>query len=96
LPVAEASFWVVQAVKSFCHFVGLACEGFEDELMALFIAIEASRDQYGLASPSSSLSKFTNRRQHELKRLACSVNYDLKGGQSSGGTVGVQHARYEV
>jgi hypothetical protein len=29
-------------VKSFCHIVGLSCEGFEDELVALFIAIEAS------------------------------------------------------
>jgi hypothetical protein len=40
---ASDSFdWVVQKVKSFRHFVGLSCEGFEDELMALSTTIEAS------------------------------------------------------
>jgi hypothetical protein len=35
-----SSDWVVQKVKSFCHVVGLFCEGFEDELMALFIPLK--------------------------------------------------------
>lgn len=34
--------WVVQKVTSFYHIVGLSCGGFEDELVALFTAIEAS------------------------------------------------------
>jgi len=34
---------------------------------------------------SSSFSKLENKRFRELKRLACFINYDLKGGQSSRG-----------
>lgn len=37
-----SSDWVVQKVKSFYHIVGLSCEGFEDELTALFTAIDPS------------------------------------------------------
>ena len=36
------SAWVVQIVKEICHFVGLSCEGFEEELLPLFAVIEAS------------------------------------------------------
>jgi hypothetical protein len=60
-------------VKSLRHILGLSCEGFEDELMALFTAIEASRHQNDPASSPSSLSKLVNRGHHELKRLACSI-----------------------
>jgi hypothetical protein len=52
--------------------------------MALFSATEASRDQKGLASPSF-IAKLVNRRHRKLRRLVCSVNYDLKGGQSTRG-----------
>jgi hypothetical protein len=44
LPNWEALDWAVWKVKRFHHFVGLSYEGFEDEVMALFSAIEASRD----------------------------------------------------
>lgn len=37
--------WVLQKVMGFFHHVGLSCEGFEEEIMALFTAIEASRYQ---------------------------------------------------
>jgi len=37
------------------------------------------------ASPSGPLSKSANRGQRELKRFACSINYDLKGFHSSRG-----------
>jgi hypothetical protein len=55
LPVVEAFDWVVHKTKSFRHIVGLPCEEFEEELFALLIVIEASRTQYGPASPSSPL-----------------------------------------
>jgi hypothetical protein len=73
------SSWVLQKVKDICHFVGLSCEEFEGELMALVTTIEASHNQEGWASNSKSaiISK------RELKRLSCSINYDSTGGSSS-------------
>jgi hypothetical protein len=85
MPVAKASDWVVQKAKSFCHIVGLSCEGFEGELLALLTAIEVSRTQNGTTSPFSPLTKSRNRRHRELTRLACTVNYDGKGDQSNRG-----------
>lgn len=54
-------------------------------MLNLFTAIEASRKQNGSASSSSLFSKSVNRGNCELKRLACSISYDVKGGNSSGG-----------
>jgi hypothetical protein len=71
-------------VKNFYHVVGMSFEEFEDELMALFISIEASRHQT-VRLILLTISKSTNRGHHELKRLARSINYDLKGGHSSRG-----------
>jgi len=74
--------WVVVRVIFFCHVVGLSCEGFENQLMALFAAIEASRPQSDVGSLPDLSGKSGNRGNRELKRLVCSVNYDGKGGQS--------------
>lgn len=70
---------MVQKTKSFRHIKGLSCESSEEVLSALLTATEASRTQNGPASPSNPLTKSRNRRHHELKRFACSVNYDSKG-----------------
>lgn len=70
-------------MKNLCHIVGLFSEGFEDKIMTLFIAIEGSRHQNGLASAPNLCSKSSNRGNRELKRLVCSINYDLKGGHSN-------------
>jgi hypothetical protein len=59
--------------------VRLSCEGFDDDLMVLLTAIRVSRDQNRLTR-SNSPPKLANRRHCELKRLACYVNYDPKGG----------------
>jgi len=77
-----SSNWVVDRVNFSRHVVGLSCEGFEDQLMALFTTIEASRPQSGVGSVTDLSGKFGNRGNHELKRLVCSVNYDVKGGKS--------------
>lgn len=45
IPESFSSDCVVHKVKSFCHVVRLSFEGFEDELMALFTAIEARHHQ---------------------------------------------------
>jgi hypothetical protein len=50
LPESISSDWVVQRVKKFYHVVGLSCEGFDEQVMAMFSAIEASRNQDGLVS----------------------------------------------
>jgi hypothetical protein len=50
--------------------------------MALCTAIEASRHQNGVGSVLDFSGKTCNRGNHELKRLTCSVNYDVKGGHS--------------
>jgi hypothetical protein len=45
LECLEASSWVLQKVKEICHYVGLSCEGFEGELMALLTTIEVSQSR---------------------------------------------------
>lgn len=43
MPSSVSSDWVFESVKNFCHVVGLSCEGFKDQILSLFSAIEASR-----------------------------------------------------
>jgi hypothetical protein len=43
-PGPTTSCWVLQKVKDICHYVGLSCERFEGELVALFTAIEVSNN----------------------------------------------------
>lgn len=73
--------WVVERVKDFCRVVGLTCDGFEDKLMELVIAIDAKRNGVGKASEMK--AKTEKRSYRGLKRLACLVNYEAKEGQSS-------------
>lgn len=79
LPLA----WVLQTLKEICHVMGISCEGFEEELLALFAAIEASNSKQASAS-CSSLGK---RGSRELKSLVCSINYDANSGSASCGRV---------
>jgi hypothetical protein len=69
-------------VKNLCHVVSLSYEGYEEQMWALFIAIEANRDRGVLASTSNFSVKQENIRKRELKCYTCSINYDAKGGQS--------------
>lgn len=85
VPQSVPSDWVFERVKSFCHAVGLSCEGFKDQMLALFSAIEASRHQNRLVSVPDVCFRTTNKGNQELKRLVCSVNYDINGGQSNKG-----------
>jgi len=79
----EHSNWVLQRAKEIHHVLGISCEGYEEQFMAILTAIEASRSQKG----STSNSKLLDRGTRELKRLACSINYDSKGGSSGCGRV---------
>lgn len=76
---------MVQQAKRFYKLVGLSCDEYEEDLMVLLSAIESGQFHGNRASPSSSFSKSANRGQQELKRLACSINSDLKGCHSSRG-----------
>lgn len=80
---SSASSWVLQKVEDVYHCVGLSCDGFEGDLIALLTAIEASHNRGEWVSNSKSAI----RGKRELKRLSCSINYDLTGGSSSRSTV---------
>jgi hypothetical protein len=75
--------WVVERVRGFCKVVGMSCPSFEEKLMDLFNDIETHRYSDRGRHDKNLSAKFGNRRQCEVKRLECSVNYDGKGGQSS-------------
>jgi hypothetical protein len=73
----ECSNWVVQIAMGFYRLVGLSCEGFEGQLLAILIAIEAEEvcRQHGIASTPKKWIKGSR----ELRGLKCSINYDSKG-----------------
>jgi hypothetical protein len=67
--------------------------------MALFTAIEARRHQSGVGSVSDLSGKSGNGGNSELKQLLCSMNYDVKGGQSHrviGKGRGVENVHYQI
>lgn len=51
--------------------MGMSCDRFEDQFKALFVAIEAC---HFLAFKSAS------KKDRELRRSKCSINYDTKEG----------------
>ncbi|KAG2685690.1 hypothetical protein I3760_10G137600 [Carya illinoinensis] len=65
--------WVLKKVEDIRHCARISCVGFEDQLTALFTAIVAEQSHH-LRSAS--------KRERELKRLSCSVNYDREGSAS--------------
>jgi hypothetical protein len=77
-----SSNWVVEMVIFFGHVVGMSCEVFEDQSMALCTAIEANWHQNGVGSVPDLSGKTRNKRNRELKRLTCSMNYDVRGVHS--------------
>jgi hypothetical protein len=54
---AKSLSWVLQTVKEVCHIVGISFAGFEEEFMALFMAIDASHSQKQPASYSNFVNK---------------------------------------
>ncbi|KAG7970238.1 hypothetical protein I3843_07G072300 [Carya illinoinensis] len=66
--------WVLKKVEDIWHCAGISCVGFEDQLTALFTAIAAEQSHH-LRSAS--------KRERELKRFSCSVNYDRESSASS-------------
>lgn len=60
------SAWVLQTAKKICHIVGLLCEAFEEELMALFASIEVGHSE----QVSASYSSFGKKRQQKIKEVS--------------------------
>ncbi|KAG6712711.1 hypothetical protein I3842_05G115900 [Carya illinoinensis] len=68
--------WVIQKVNDMCQFMGMSCEGFEDQMQALFIAIRAGQPSH---------AKSVGKKERELRRLTCSINYGTREGSASRG-----------
>ncbi len=62
--------------------MGLSCDGFEEQLSALFAAIIASNTKQGIGSSS----KAGKRISREVNNLFCSINYDTHSGSASRGS----------
>lgn len=54
--------------------MGISCDGFEEQFKALLVAIKLGR---------SSALKSTSKKEREIRRFKCSINYVIKEG--SGG-----------
>lgn len=59
------SNWVLLKVKEIQKFVGMSCEGYEEQFFALLTAVRSSHAN----------SKNSSSREMELKKLTCSINY---------------------
>ncbi|KAF5465993.1 hypothetical protein F2P56_015952 [Juglans regia] len=69
----ESSDWVFKQVEKIQSCVGLFYDGYEEQLRALLVAIEAGR---------STVEQSSVKKKRELRRLHCSINYDNKEGTS--------------
>jgi hypothetical protein len=79
-----ASNWVLHKIQEFSKMVGVSCSGYENELMHLFEELETRRG-HEMYSPGG---RARRRGDRELKRLECSINYDVKSGVSKKGVLG--------
>ncbi|KAG6637056.1 hypothetical protein CIPAW_11G154000 [Carya illinoinensis] len=68
---SDSSSWVFKKVEEIQAIVGISIGGYTEQFRALLVAIEDSH------------SKSATKRDRELKRLTCSIKYDVKEG--SGG-----------
>ncbi|KAG6703730.1 hypothetical protein I3842_07G100400 [Carya illinoinensis] len=66
--------WVLRKVKEIRNCVGISCDGFEEQFRALRIAIKVG--QFALA-------RSTSKKERELKRLECIINYKSRKGVPS-------------
>ena len=88
----EQSEWVQQHMTAFSKLMGLAIEGFEDEAMRLFKAIERRwRQNGGTGVAEKEPTQKSRKGLRELRNLECSVNYEssqkMRGGRRLRGAV---------
>lgn len=53
--------WVLQKITTFHYDVGVSCEGFEEELLAMFVSIEVNRELKDTARSFNSVFKISKR-----------------------------------
>ncbi|KAF5471359.1 hypothetical protein F2P56_011801 [Juglans regia] len=66
----SSSKWVFKKVEEIQAIIGISFGGYEKQFKALLVALEDSH------------SKSASKRNRELKKLTCSINYDVKDGSS--------------
>ena len=66
----KARDWVLERILAFCQDLGLVCDGHEEELMVLFTAIEANRNNRKEGNGNKRGDKVGNHGNRELKQLA--------------------------
>jgi len=66
----SSSDWMMRKVDEIKDCVGISCVGFEEQFRALLIAIEVGQP---------SLARSALKKERELMRLSCSINYNAKG-----------------
>lgn len=73
----RVSDWVIQKALQIKHCIGITCESFVDELLALLTAIEAGYAQ----SKANSSRNMAKKSDGELKKLMWAMNDE--GGERS-------------
>lgn len=80
---SQASNWVLNMAKEMQFSMGILCDGFEDQLIALFAAIEAGKNSLGSPREFTSVKK----QARELYRLDWTVNDGASRKSSNRGRV---------
>lgn len=68
------SNWVLQKEEEIHDCVGISCEGLKEQFKTLLTIIEAGQHI---------LARSFSEKERELKRLSCSINYDVREGSAS-------------
>lgn len=68
-----SSYWVMRKADEINDCVVISYKGFEEQVRALLIAIEAGQP---------SLVRSASKNERELKRLSCSINYNVTEGSA--------------
>jgi hypothetical protein len=81
------SQWVDENLKAFGELVGTSFEGYEEDVIALLVSIEARRNQHKQPTcDNRSARKKGNKGSRELKGLISSINYDSRVIKAAGTT----------
>jgi hypothetical protein len=81
------SQWVDENLKAFRELVGTSFEGYEEEVIALLVSIEARRNQHQPPTcDNRSARKKGTKGSRELKGLISSINYDSRAIKVAGTT----------
>lgn len=69
----NSSDWVLRKVEELSSFLRISYAGYEEQFRALITTIEAGHP---------AMARSAAKKERELKRLECSINYNSKGGSA--------------